>query len=132
MGVYWGTKRHSWLSYVSFWLSISFFMVFLIEVFILKTLSNSSVQIVKYFYFIFVPVNIFLSLKLLFKKNEKKALPIFSFIVSLLFTILILVLALATTGNSFKESVISHSSFLLLQGNNKWRMDKESISLSLI
>lgn len=49
MGVYWGTKRHSWLSYVSFWLSISFFIVFLIEVFILKTLSNSSVQIVKYF-----------------------------------------------------------------------------------
>ena len=101
MGVYWGTKRHSWLSYVSFWLSISFFMVFLIEVFIFKTLSNSSVQIVKYFYFIFVPVNIFLSLKLLFKKNEKKALPIFSFIVSLLFTILILVLSLAATGKFF-------------------------------
>ncbi|MBP3972133.1 hypothetical protein KAF80_24505, partial [Bacillus sp. WL1] len=40
MGVYWGTKRHSWLSYVSFWLSISFFIVFLIEVFIFKTLSN--------------------------------------------------------------------------------------------
>ncbi|HHK5533192.1 TPA: hypothetical protein ACQUHH_001541 [Bacillus mobilis] len=101
MGVYWGTKRHSWLSYVSFWLSISFFIVFLIEVFILKTLSNSSVQIVKYFYFILVPVNIFLSLKLLFKKNEKKSLPIFSFIVSLLFTILILVLALAATGKFF-------------------------------
>ena len=101
MGVYWGTKRHSWLSYVSFWLSISFFIVFLIEVFILKTLSNSSVQIVKYFYFIFVPVNIFLSLKLLFKKNEKKALPIFSFIVSLLFAILIIVLVLAAIGKVF-------------------------------
>lgn len=63
MGVYWGTKRHSWLSYVSFWLSISFFIVFLIEVFILKTLSNSSVQIVKYFYFILVPVNYFSKFK---------------------------------------------------------------------
>ncbi|EEM84154.1 hypothetical protein bthur0011_17540 [Bacillus thuringiensis serovar huazhongensis BGSC 4BD1] len=69
--------------------------------FILKTLSNSSVQIVKYFYFILVPVNIFLSLKLLFKKNEKKALPIFSFIVSLLFAILIIVLVLAAIGKFF-------------------------------
>ncbi|PFJ15719.1 hypothetical protein COD67_11595 [Bacillus cereus] len=101
MGVYWGTKRHSWFSYVSFWLSISFFIVFLIEVFILKTLSNSAVQIVKYFYFILVPVNIFLSLKLLFKKNEKKALSIFSLIVSLLFTILIIALAIAATGKFF-------------------------------
>ncbi len=101
MGVYWGTKRHSWLSYVSFWLSISFFMVFLIEVFILKTLSNSSVQIVKYFYFIFVPVNIFLSLKLLFKKNEKKALPIFSFIVSLLFTIINTSISISSYGKFF-------------------------------
>ena len=39
MGVYWGTKRHSWLSYVSFWLSILFFVAFLIEVFVFKTLS---------------------------------------------------------------------------------------------
>ncbi|HDR7795388.1 TPA: hypothetical protein QCY19_004063 [Bacillus luti] len=101
MGVYWGTKRHSWLSYVSFWLSISFFIIFLIEVFILKTLSNSSVQIVKYFYFILVPVNILLSFKLLFKKNEKKALPIFSLIVSLLFAILIIVLVIAATGKFF-------------------------------
>jgi len=50
MGVYWGTKRHSWLSYVSFWLSILFFAVFVTEVFVFKTLSNSSLQIVKYFY----------------------------------------------------------------------------------
>lgn len=98
MGVYWGTKRHSWLSYVSFWLSILFFVAFLIEVFVFKTLSNSSLQIVKYFYFIFVPLNIILSLRLLFKKNEKKILPIFSLIVSLLFASLIIVLALATTG----------------------------------
>ena len=98
MGVYWGTKRHSWLSYVSFWLSILFFVVFLIEVFVFKTLSNSSLQIVKYFYFIFVPLNIILSLRLLFKKNEKKILPIFSLIVSLLFASLIIVLALAATG----------------------------------
>lgn len=119
MGVYWGTKRHSWLSYVSFWLSISFFVVFLIEVFILKTLSDSSVQIVKYFYFILVPVNILLSLKLLFKKNEKKALPIFSLIVSLLFTILIIVLAIAATGNLFRESDIYHSSFCYEQIKNR-------------
>ncbi|ARJ21685.1 hypothetical protein J7E43_21875 [Bacillus sp. ISL-8] len=98
MGVYWGTKRHSWLSYVSFWLSILFFVAFLIEVFVFKTLSNSSLQIVKYFYFIFVPLNIILSLRLLFKKNEKKILPIFSVIVSLLFASLIIVLALAATG----------------------------------
>lgn len=98
MGVYWGTKRHSWLSYVSFWLSILFFVAFLIEVFVFKTLSNSSLQIVKYFYFIFVPLNIILSLRLLFKKNEKKILPIFSLIVSLLFASLIIVLALAATG----------------------------------
>ncbi|AIW85625.1 hypothetical protein EXW39_10495 [Bacillus mycoides] len=98
MGVYWGTKRHSWLSYVSFWLSILFFVAFLIEVFVFKTLSNSSLQIVKYFYFIFVPLNIILSLRLLFKKNEKKILPIFSLIVSLLFAGLIIVLALAATG----------------------------------
>ncbi|WP_305927386.1 hypothetical protein [Bacillus mycoides] len=98
MGVYWGTKRHSCLSYVSFWLSILFFVAFLIEVFVFKTLSNSSLQIVKYFYFIFVPLNIILSLRLLFKKNEKKILPIFSLIVSLLFASLIIVLALAATG----------------------------------
>ena len=98
MGVYWGTKRHSWLSYVSFWLSILFFVAFLIEVFVFKTLSNSSLQIVKYFYFIFVPLNIILSLRLLFKKNEKKILPIFKLIVSLLFASLIIVLALAATG----------------------------------
>lgn len=98
MGVYWGTKRHSWLSYVSFWLSILFFVAFLIEVFVFKTLSNSSLQIIKYFYFIFVPLNIILSLRLLFKKNEKKILPIFSLIVSLLFASLIIVLALAATG----------------------------------
>ncbi|MFK4307122.1 phosphoglycerol transferase MdoB-like AlkP superfamily enzyme [Bacillus sp. RC242] len=98
MGVYWGTKRHSWLSYVSFWLSILFFVAFLIEVFVFKTLSNSSLQIVKYFYFIFVPLNIIFSLRLLFKKNEKKILPIFSLIVSLLFASLIIVLALAVTG----------------------------------
>ncbi|EOO73618.1 hypothetical protein JFU18_05685 [Bacillus sp. TH22] len=98
MGVYWGTKRHSWLSYVSFWLSILFFVAFLIEVFVFKTLSNSSLQIVKYFYFIFVPLNIILSLRLLFKKNEKKILPIFSLIVSLLFASLIIVLALVATG----------------------------------
>jgi hypothetical protein len=98
MGVYWGTKRYSWLSYVSFWLSILFFVAFLIEVFVFKTLSNSSLQIVKYFYFIFVPLNIILSLRLLFKKNEKKILPIFSLIVSLLFASLIIVLALAATG----------------------------------
>ncbi|EJR39155.1 hypothetical protein [Bacillus mycoides] len=98
MGVYWGTKRHSWLSYVSFWLSVLFFVAFLIEVFVFKTLSNSSLQIVKYFYFIFVPLNIILSLRLLFKKNEKKILPIFSLIVSLLFASLIIVLALAATG----------------------------------
>ncbi|MGE6348404.1 hypothetical protein ACQKIY_28255 [Bacillus mycoides] len=98
MGVYWGTKRHSWLSYVSFWLSILFFVAFLIEVFVFKTLSNSSLQIVKYFYFIFVPLNIILSLRLLFKNNEKKILPIFSLIVSLLFASLIIVLALAATG----------------------------------
>ncbi|WP_088293941.1 hypothetical protein [Bacillus mycoides] len=98
MGVYWGTKRHSWLSYVSFWLSILFFVAFLIEVFVFKTLSNSSLQIVKYFYFIFVPLNIIFSLRLLFKKNEKKILPIFSLIVSLLFASLIIVLALAATG----------------------------------
>lgn len=98
MGVYWGTKRHSWLSYVSFWLSILFFVAFLIEVFLFKTLSNSSLQIVKYFYFIFVPLNIILSLRLLFKKNEKKILPIFSLIVSLLFASLIIVLALVATG----------------------------------
>ncbi|MGV2487594.1 UNVERIFIED_CONTAM: hypothetical protein FOS07_27205, partial [Bacillus mycoides] len=61
-------------------------------------LSNSSLQIVKYFYFIFVPLNIILSLRLLFKKNEKKILPIFSLIVSLLFASLIIVLALAATG----------------------------------
>ncbi|WP_242235564.1 hypothetical protein [Bacillus cereus group sp. BfR-BA-01316] len=101
MGVYWGTKRHSWLSYVSFWLSILFFVVFLIEVFVLKALSNSSLQIVKYFYFIFVPLNIILSLRLLSKKNEKKVLPIFSLIVSLLFAGLIIVLALAATGKVF-------------------------------
>ncbi|OOR22610.1 hypothetical protein [Bacillus cereus] len=101
MGVYWGTKRHSWLSYVSFWLSILFFVAFLIEVFVFKTLSNSSLQIVKYFYFIFVPLNIILSLRLLFKKNEKKILPIFSLIVSLLFAGLIIVLALAATGKVF-------------------------------
>ncbi|MGH0427906.1 hypothetical protein ACQVPL_01255 [Bacillus hominis] len=101
MGVYWGTKRHSWLSYVSFWLSILFFVVFLIEVFVFKTLSNSSLQIVKYFYFIFVPLNIILSLRLLSKKNEKKVLPIFSLIVSLLFAGLIIVLALAATGKVF-------------------------------
>ncbi|MGH0598075.1 hypothetical protein [Bacillus mycoides] len=98
MGVYWGTKRYSWLSYVSFWLSILFFVAFLIEVFLFKTLSNSSLQIVKYFYFIFVPLNIILSLRLLFKNNEKKILPIFSLIVSLLFASLIIVLALAATG----------------------------------
>ncbi|CAH2461824.1 MULTISPECIES: hypothetical protein [Bacillus cereus group] len=98
MGVYWGTKRHSWLSYVSFWLSILFFVAFLIEVFVFKTLSNSSLEIAKYFYFIFVPLNIILSLRLLFKKNEKKILPIFSLIVSLLFASLIIVLALAATG----------------------------------
>lgn len=98
MGVYWGTKRHSWLSYVSFWLSILFFVAFLIEVFLFKTLSNSSLQIVKYLYFIFVPLNIILSLRLLFKKNEKKILPIFSLIVSLLFASLIIVLALVATG----------------------------------
>ncbi|MBJ8050484.1 hypothetical protein JDS87_00250 [Bacillus cereus] len=98
MGVYWGTKRHSWLSYVSFWLSILFFVVFLIEVFVFKALSNSSLQIVKYFYLIFVPLNIILSLRLLSKKNEKKILPIFSLIVSLLFASLIIVLALAATG----------------------------------
>lgn len=101
MGVYWGTKRHSWLSYVSFWLSILFFVVFLIEVFVFKTLSNSSLQIVKYFYFIFVPLNIILSLRLLSKKNEKKVLPIFSLIVSLLFAGLIIVLAVAATGKVF-------------------------------
>ncbi|MGE6362864.1 hypothetical protein ACQKD9_03120 [Bacillus paramycoides] len=101
MGVYWGTKRHSWLSYVSFWLSILFFVVFLIEVFVLKTLSNSSLQIVKYFYFIFVPLNIILSLRLLSRKNEKKVLPIFSLIVSLLFASLIIVLALVATGKFF-------------------------------
>ncbi|MDM5193271.1 hypothetical protein QUG02_09790 [Bacillus hominis] len=101
MGVYWGTKRHSWLSYVSFWLSILFFVVFLIEVFVFKTLSNSSLQIVKYFYFIFAPLNIILSLRLLSKKNEKKVLPIFSLIVSLLFAGLIIVLALAATGKVF-------------------------------
>ncbi|MEC5236766.1 MULTISPECIES: hypothetical protein [Bacillus] len=98
MGVYWGTKRHSWLSYVSFWLSILFFVVFLIEVFVFKTLSNSSLQIVKYLYLIFVPLNIILCLRLLFKKNEKKILPIFSLIVTLLFASLIIVLALAATG----------------------------------
>ncbi|EJR56019.1 hypothetical protein [Bacillus paramycoides] len=101
MGVYWGTKRHSWLSYVSFWLSILFFVVFLIEVFVFKTLSNSSIQIVKYFYFIFVPLNIILSLRLLSRKNEKKVLPIFSLIVSLLFASLIIVLALVATGKLF-------------------------------
>ncbi|WIY63009.1 hypothetical protein [Bacillus arachidis] len=104
MGVYWGTKRHSWLSYASFWLSISFFLIFLIEVFVFKTLLNSSsgvVQIIKYFYFIFVPLNIFISLRLLFKKTEKKTLPIFSFIVSLLFASFIAVLALAATGKVF-------------------------------
>ncbi|KMN45115.1 hypothetical protein [Bacillus sp. LK2] len=101
MGVYWGTKRHSWLSYVSFWLSILFFVVFLIEVFVFKTLSNSSIQIVKYFYFIFVPLNIILSLRLLSRKNEKKVLPIFSLIVSLLFACLIIVLALVATGKFF-------------------------------
>ncbi|MCI0764259.1 hypothetical protein [Bacillus sp. TL12] len=101
MGVYWGTKRHSWLSYASFWLSISFFLIFLIEVFVIRTLFNSSggaMQFIKYFYFIFVPLNIIISLRLLFKKNEKKTLPIFSFIVSLLFASLIVVLALAATG----------------------------------
>ncbi|EJQ43046.1 hypothetical protein BWGOE4_20040 [Bacillus mycoides] len=98
MGVYWGTKRNSWLSYVSFWLSILFFVVFLIEVFVFKTLSNSSLQIVKYLYLIFVPLNIILSLRLLSKKNEKKILPIFSLIVSLLFASLIIVLALVATG----------------------------------
>ncbi|MGG0647407.1 hypothetical protein ABE083_11155 [Bacillus mycoides] len=98
MGVYWGTKRHSWLSYVSFWLSILLFVVFLIEVFVFKTLSNSSLQIVKYLYLIFVPLNIILCLSLLFKKNEKKILPIFSLIVTLLFASLIIVLALAATG----------------------------------
>ncbi|MED0970927.1 hypothetical protein [Bacillus paramycoides] len=101
MGVYWGTKRHSWLSYVSFWLSILFFVVFLIEVFVFKTLSNSSIQIVKYFYFIFVPLNIILSLRLLSRKNEKKVLPIFSLIVSLLFASLIIVLALVAAGKLF-------------------------------
>ena len=104
MGVYWGTKRYSWLSYASFWLSISFFLIFLIEVFVLKTLLNSSsgaMQIIKYFYFIFVPLNIVISLRLLFKKNEKKTLPIFSFIVSLLFASFIAVLALAATGKVF-------------------------------
>ncbi|MGG1168099.1 hypothetical protein [Bacillus mycoides] len=98
MGVYWGTKRNSWLSYVSFWLSILFFVVFLIEVFVFKPLSNSSLQIVKYLYLIFVPLNIILSLRLLSKKNEKKILPIFSLIVSLLFASLIIVLALVATG----------------------------------
>ncbi|MBM6644979.1 hypothetical protein [Bacillus sp. RIT 809] len=98
MGVYWGTKRHSWLSHVSFWLSILFFVAFLIEVFVFKTLSNSSLQIVKYLYLIFVPLNIILSLRLLSKKNEKKILPIFSLIVSLLFASLIIVLALVATG----------------------------------
>ncbi|PFD35838.1 hypothetical protein CN285_22760 [Bacillus cereus] len=101
MGVYWGTKRHSWLSYVSFWLSILFFVIFLIEVFVFKTLSNSSLQIVKYFYFILVPLNIILSLRLLSRKNEKKVLPIFSLIVSLLFASLIIVLALVATGKLF-------------------------------
>ncbi|KEK24193.1 hypothetical protein [Bacillus gaemokensis] len=104
MGVYWGTKRHSWLSYVSFWLSVSFFLIFLVEVFVFKTLLNSSsgaLQIIKYFYFIFVPLNIIISLRLLFKKNEKKTLPIFSFIVSLLFASLIAVLALVATGKVF-------------------------------
>ncbi|MBY0597922.1 hypothetical protein [Bacillus bingmayongensis] len=104
MGVYWGTKRHSWLSYVSFWVSISFFLIFLIEVFVFRTLFNSSsgvMQFIKYFYFIFVPLNIIISLRLLFKKNEKKILPIFSFIVSLLFASLIAVLALAATGKVF-------------------------------
>ncbi|PGO32563.1 hypothetical protein CN984_07425 [Bacillus cereus] len=101
MGVYWGTKRHSWLSYVSFWLSILFFAVFVIEVFVFKTLSNSSLQIVKYFYLIFVPLNIILSLRLLSKKNEKKVLPIFSLIVSLLFSSLIIVLALVAAGKVF-------------------------------
>ncbi|MEN1935781.1 hypothetical protein AAIE21_09180 [Paenibacillus sp. 102] len=104
MGVYWGTKRHSWLSYVSFWVSISFFLIFLIEVFVFRTLFNSSsgtMQIIKYFYFIFVPLNIIISLRLLFKKNEKKTLPIFSFIISLLFASLIAVLALAATGKVF-------------------------------
>ncbi|WP_439875837.1 hypothetical protein ACSLGG_10100 [Bacillus mycoides] len=101
MGVYWGTKRHSWLSYVSFWLSILFFAAFVIEVFVFKALSNSSLQIIKYFYFIFVPLNIILSLRLLSKKNEKKILPIFSLIVSLLFVSLIIVLALVATGKVF-------------------------------
>ncbi len=100
MGVYWGTKRHSWLSYVSFWLSISFFIVFLIEVFILKTLSNSSCKLLIFLFYICTS-KYFLSLKLLFKKNEKKALPIFSFIVSLLFAILIIVLVLAAIGKVF-------------------------------
>ncbi|WP_459501197.1 hypothetical protein [Bacillus sp. C1] len=104
MGVYWGTKKHSWLSYASFWLSVSFFLIFFIEVFVLKTLFNSSsgvVQIIKYFYFIFVPLNVIISLKLLFRKNEKKILPIFSFIVSLLFVSLVVVLALVATGKVF-------------------------------
>ncbi len=55
----------------------------------------------KYFYFIGVPLNIILSIRLLFKKNEKKTLPIISFIVSLLFASLIAVLALAATGKVF-------------------------------
>ncbi|MDM5188253.1 hypothetical protein QUF99_13275 [Bacillus sp. DX4.1] len=104
MGAYWGEKKHSWLSYASFWLSISFFLIFLIEVFVLKTLLNSStgvVHMIKYFYFIFVPLNLILSVRLLLKKNEKKILPIFSFIVSLLFTSFIVVLALAAAGKIF-------------------------------
>ncbi|AWC28440.1 hypothetical protein [Bacillus cytotoxicus] len=104
MGMYWGTKRHSWLSYVSFWFSISFFLIFLVEVFIFRTVFNSSnsiARIMKYFYFIGVPLNIILSIRLLFKKNEKKTLPIISFIVSLLFASLIAVLALAATGKVF-------------------------------
>ncbi|MEH7458918.1 hypothetical protein V7183_17380 [Bacillus sp. JJ1127] len=104
MGVYWGTKKHSWLSYVSFWLSISFFLIFLVEVFAFNTLLNSSsgaMKVVKYFYFVCVPLNIILSLRLLFKKNEKKTLPIVSFVVSLLFASLIAVLALAAIGKVF-------------------------------
>lgn len=104
MGIYWGTKRHSWLSYASFWLSISFFLIFFIEVFVFQTLLNRStsvVQMLKYFYFIFVPLNIALSLWLLYKKDEKKTLPVFSLIVSLLFTGLIVILVLAAVGKVF-------------------------------
>ena len=125
MGVYWGTKRHSWLSYVSFWLSISF-LSFLIEVFILKTLSNSSVQIVKYFYFILVPVNILLSLKLLFKKNEKKALPIFSFYCIVIIYNLNNSISISHR-KFFKKGDINHSSFICGGLATKGKMNYELI-----